>query len=159
MSVTFNRAQLIKVAEAALSAHDTAQAKYAEACEAYRADHAVEHFNHSEVAKLRDYLSKRLRKAGAAPVSRAEVRSALGVSDVENIFYQPVDDYVVKRNVEAPPKLLSPAEVTETRALLQVLKSATGDTVSANELKLLGLKNLAPVFTAAAQAASGKGAK
>ena len=152
MSVTFNRLQLVKVAEAALTAHDKAQAEYTKACDQYRADHAAEWGGIERIRELRDALTARLKKPG--PVSRAEVRKLLAVSDIENVFYVPVDDYTVKRKVTAPAKYLSPSEVIETRALLQVLKSATGDTVSANELKLLGLKNLAAVFTAAAQQAT-----
>lgn len=153
MSVTFNRAQLIKVAEAALAAHTKAQRDYEKACETYRVKHAERHSNDG-VRRLRDYLTAALRRGG--PVTRVEAREAVGATDIERVFYDPVADYVVTRNVEAPPKLLTAAQAIETKALLEVLRAATGDTVSVNELKLLGLKNLAPVFTAAVQAASAK---
>ena len=72
------------------------------------------------------------------------------MTDVEYVFYSPPADYDVRKAVTQPKALLSPVQINETRALLEVLNAATGDVVSANELKLLGLTKLAHVFQAAA---------
>jgi hypothetical protein len=155
MSVTFNRAELIKVAEAALKEHVGAQEAYQNRRAQFRKRHeadAVER-TRENARDLRDTLSKALRRGGV--VTYKEVRTAMGDDYIRNVFYMPPDDYVVTREMETeglPKGRLNPAEVTETQALLKVLKAAEGDTVSANELKLLGLKNLGPIFIAAAKA-------
>lgn len=152
MSVTFHRAQLVKVATEAIAAHEKAKAEYADAIGAYKTRHAAAHHEtHREgIKKLRDYLTQSLKRGG--PIMRSDARQAVfGTStDLENLFYTGVDGYIVERNVTKPKGLLTPAELIETGALLKVLEAAQGDTVSANELKLLGLKNLGPVFIAAA---------
>lgn len=151
MSVTFHRAQLIKVAGEAIAAHEKAKAEYAKAVEQFKAEHAARfHDDHREgIKKLRDYLTASIKRGG--PVLRREARAvATAGYDLENLFYSGVDDYIVREKVQRPKGLLTPAELIETGALLKVLEAASGDTVSANELKLLGLKNLGPVFVAAA---------
>ncbi|AEJ95724.1 hypothetical protein SEA_WALELIANO_49 [Mycobacterium phage Waleliano] len=148
MSVSFNRAALIKAAKTALANHDKAQASYAQAVRDYRDNHRGE-WSPQQMGALRDWLSKQLRKGGAAPTV-ADARKAVGVTDVEYVFYSPPADYDVRKAVTQPKALLSPVQINETRALLEVLNAATGDVVSANELKLLGLTKLAHVFQAAA---------
>ena len=148
MSVTFNRAALVKAANAALTNHDKAQATRTKAVRDYRDNHRGE-WSPEKMGELRDWLTKQLRKAGNAP-TKYDARKAMGVSDVEYVFYSKPEDYDIRKAVAVPAGLLSPAQVNETRALLEVLKAATGDVVSANELKLLGLTKLAHVFQAAA---------
>lgn len=153
MSVTFNRAQLIKVTTDALAAHEKAVAERAKQVEKYRSEHALAAIRdtHLHARSLRDALTKALKSH--KPVTRAELQKALGGSDIRDRFYTAPGDYEVNRELDGVPTgLLKPAEVIESRALLKVLTAAEGDTVSVNELKLLGLKNLQPVFTAAGQA-------
>lgn len=148
MAVSFNRAALVKTAKTALSNHEKAQADHAKAVRDFRDNHRGE-WSPQKLVELRDWLSKQLRKGGAAPTA-GDARKALGVSDVEYVFYAAPVDYDIRKAVTRPANLLSPAQVTETKALLEVLNAATGDVVSANELKLLGLTKLAHVFQAAA---------
>ncbi|MGC7194461.1 hypothetical protein RA997_23235, partial [Mycobacteroides abscessus subsp. abscessus] len=61
MSVTFNRAQLVKVAKAALAAHEKAQRDYTAACRDFRAKHAAG-FSNERVRELRDVLTAALKK-------------------------------------------------------------------------------------------------
>lgn len=155
MSVTFNRAQLIKVAEQALAKHQKAAQLRAVDITKYRRAHATEHgpASRERALRLRDGLTKALKRIG--PVTRKDVRALLGDHyRIDDLFYSEPSDYDVRNHVDRPDGLLTPAEATETGALLQVLKAATGDTVTANELKLLGLKNLQPIFTAAAHEAT-----
>lgn len=149
MSVTFDRAQLIKVATAALLEHEKQRLVHAEAVRKFRQQHAIENRNTVRARKLRDYLTRELRKGGNVRKPGSDI---LGSGNLEGLFYSPPPDYVIERSVTAPKGLLSGSELVETRALLKVLQAATGDEVSVNELKLLGLKNLQPVFTAAARA-------
>ncbi|AGU91968.1 hypothetical protein ADAWI_50 [Mycobacterium phage Adawi] len=148
MAVSFNRAALVKTAKTALANHEKAQVEHAKAVRDFRDNHRGE-WSPQQLGALRDWLSKQLRKGGAAPTAH-DARKALGVSDVEYVFYAAPQDYEIRKAVTRPANLLSPAQVTETKALLEVLNAATGDVVSANELKLLGLTKLAHVFQAAA---------
>lgn len=154
MSITFDRVQLIKVAESALDEHAKAKVKFQAACDKYRASHAANRTQptRDRARQLRDALTKALKAPG--PVTAQMVKRATdGTSYTSDLFYIPPNDRTVEQNVNMPPGLLKPAELVETRALVTVLKAATGDTISVNELKLLGLKNLEPVFTAAANKA------
>ncbi|AKF14718.1 hypothetical protein SEA_ALANGRANT_53 [Mycobacterium phage AlanGrant] len=149
MSVSFSRTALVKTAQAALTNHEKAQKDHARAIKDYQDNHRGE-WSPQAMAQLRDWLSKQLRKAGNAAPTKFDAHKALGLSDVEYVFYAPPADYDIRKAVTKPRGLLSAVQVTETRALLEVLKAATGDTVSANELKLLGLTKLGHVFQAAA---------
>lgn len=152
MTVTFSVAGLTKAATAALAQHNKITTDYLKACNDYRMNHAAERTAETRrrATALRDELTKALKKAG--PVRVEQVPSIRRSSYVTDVFYQPPGDSTVKQNVARPAGLLTPAEAAETKALLAVLSAATGDTISANELKLLGLKNLAPVFIAAGAA-------
>lgn len=149
MSVTFNRAQLVKVAKSAIEAHDKARVAYLAERENLRAQHAAE-WNRDLLVRFRDWLTKQLKTSGPIESPDYDVTGGVGVRD---LFYKPIRDYELDRQQVRPKGLLTPAEAVEIGALLKVLEAATGDTVSVNELKLLGLKNLQPVFTAAAQEA------
>ncbi|ACF05054.1 hypothetical protein Nigel_51 [Mycobacterium phage Nigel] len=148
MSVSFNRTALIKAAKTALANHEKAGAAYTAEVKAFRDNHRAD-WSPQQMGALRDWLSKQLRKTATAPTVY-DARKALGVSDVEHVFYAAPQDYDVRKAVTMPKALLSPVQVNETKALLEVLNAATGDVVSANELKLLGLTKLAHVFQAAA---------
>lgn len=150
MTVTFNRAHLAQVSATALANHDKAKSRQQGAIEVWKIERATKHrVNYRErTIRLRNMLTSAL-KANKTP-TRQEARDYVGISDIENLFYTPPNDYDVQRDVPKADGLLSPAEVTEIRALQAVLDAAAGDTITANELKLLGLKNLAPVFIAAA---------
>jgi len=147
MAVTFNRSALIKAANAALTNHTKAQVARTRAVEDYKLNHRGE-WSPEKLTKLRDWLTQQLRR-NAAP-TRFDARKAIRVNHLEDAFYGAPDSYQINRNVTVPKGLLSPAQVQETRALLEVLKAASGDVVSANELKLLGLTKLSHVFKAAA---------
>lgn len=150
MTVTFNRAQLAKVAEAALINHDQARINQQAEIELWKANRSFDHKvkNRAGLRRLRDALTAALKADKV--LTRQEIRDKVGVSDVENLFYYPPRDYDVSRECPKVTGLLSPAEAVEIRSLLAVLNAATGDLITANELKLLGLKNLSPVFIAAA---------
>lgn len=155
MSVTFNRTQLIKVAKQALAEHDKAQVVYAAAVEKFKAKDAADNVKRTRdrATALRDALTKALKKSG--PIHTNTLSDVLGSTSVRDRFYNGVSDYEVKNNVGAPPSLLKQAEIAETKALISVLEAAAGDFITANELKLLGLKNLQPVFIAAASDITG----
>ncbi|OHU29061.1 hypothetical protein [Mycobacteroides chelonae] len=155
MSVTFNRLQLIKVAESALAAHSKAASAHDADIAKFKADHSEKQalLTRERAVILRDALTKALKRSG--PIRYEDVRKANGGDySLSGRFYSEPSDYDVSKEVTSPRGLMTPAQVVETKALLQVLKSATGDVVTANELKLLGLKNLAPVFTAAGREAA-----
>ena len=159
MSVTFNRAQLVKVANEAIAQHDKARAEYDRAVAKFKAAHVAENtaVTRERAKSLRDGLTRLLKSSG--PIWVSDVRELVGGTHyITDRFYGGVGTGRIRDNVAVPEGLLTPAQVIETKALLKVLGAATGDTVSANELKLLGLKNLGPIFTAAAgQNAAGVG--
>lgn len=151
MSVSFNRPQLITVANKALAEHEKAQRAYRAAYQEFLAKHAEAAIEptRARATSLRDGLTKALKRGG--PITSVEIRKLVdGRYRVDEAFYDPPHDSDVRRQVTKPTGLLTPAEMVETQTLLKVLHAATGDTVSANELKLLGLKNLQPIFAAAA---------
>ena len=157
MSVTFKRTHLITVTNKALAEHEKAQAEYRKACEAYRVEHAKKAIakTHQTAKALRDALTKALKRQGpidAKEITRAVGRESSYYTRVDELFYTPPPIHHVQSNVDKPRGLLTQAQASEARALLKVLLAATGETVSANELKLLGLRNLTPIFAAAAAA-------
>lgn len=154
--MTFNRTLLIKVAQEALTQHERVETEHQQAVAAYQAKHAERYAETSRARarELRDALTKALKSPG--PIHSKTVSHVTGSRYTDNFYNEP-SDYDIKKHVEAPKGLLNPSEIAETRALVQVLQSATGDTVSANELKLLGLTKLQPVFVAAANAMSSNG--
>lgn len=149
MSISFSRPQLVRVAKAALAADTKARTEYLKACDAFRDRHRRDNTNTDRLRRLRDHLTKGL-KGNTALLDRKATRKVFGVSDIEHLFYTGPDDYNVRQAVTAPKELLSAGERIEISALLKVLEAATGEEVTANELKLVGFKNLSPVFTAAA---------
>lgn len=152
MTITFNRAQLITVAEAALAAHAKAQVDHTAKVAAWKEEQADTHRikHRAQLVGLRDRLSLALRRNEV--LTRAQARTAAGgINDIEHLFYTPPVIYDVERGVGSTPNYLSPAELIETRSLLSVLVAAEGDTITANDLKLLGFKNLQAVFTAASR--------
>lgn len=155
MSVTFNRVQLIAVTNRALRAHDEAKKSYQKQVDAFLHEHALDGIrtSHRVGLRMRNELTRQLR--GHKPITHESIEKLLNGANLRGAFYTPPDSYAIKREMEKqglPTGYMSPAEITEAKALLAVLNAAAGDTISANELKLLGLKNLAPVFTAAARA-------
>lgn len=155
MSVTFNRQQLIKTAKQALAEHEKVQVRHHADRQKWLRDHAdkATESTRNNARALRDALTKLLKSSG--PIKAKDVYRLTDNSNIADRLYKTPESWFVDRNVEKPDALLTPAQVVETNSLLKVLEAATGDTVTANELKLLGLKNLGPVFAAAA-AQSGK---
>jgi len=131
--------------------HEKAGNEREQAIEEFKLQHRLNHIrtHTANQRKLRDFLTKSLKSGGV--VELADVRAIAAGRELDRLFYSPPREYVIKENVTNPTGYLSPAECAETRALVKVLSAATGETISANELKLLGLKNLVPIFTAAAQ--------
>lgn len=153
MSVTFDRLHLIKHAKAALAEDAKAVKAHHQEIETFKRHHCRDQNNVAGQRKLRDYLTAQLRKN--AVITRADVRKAMGVSDTELLFYTPPGDYEIRKGVDRPVGLLTGPQRTEINAMLKVLEAAKGETITANEMKLLGFKNLYPMFAAAA----GEGAK
>ena len=156
MAVTFNRAQLMRVAKSALAEDIKAQKVYREEVDKFLAQHARNNHRPDQLRKLRDYITAALKRGN--PIIVRDIRKALGVSDVENLFYAgppSITGWEVTSAVVKPAALLGPNQRTEINAMLKVLEAATGETITANEMKLLGFKNLYPVFAAA----SGEAAK
>lgn len=154
MSVTFDRSHLLRVAKKALAEHDKAGVRHAAAVEKYKASHAVKRtkLTREYATTLRDALTQALKTHG--PVCSQTAIDALGSNHLRDRLYDEPSTYDINQNVIMPKGLLKAAEVAETRALIAVLEAATGDTISVNELKLLGLKNLQPVFIAAGEAST-----
>lgn len=151
MSITFKRTQLITVANTALREHERVTKDYERKVTAFKDTHEEKYVlsTRRRAEELRTLITKTLRKPGR-PVYARDLTPALSGSDyLSRHFYVPLRDSEIRNHVPPPEGGLKPAEVAETKALIQVLQAATGDTISVNELKLLGLKNLQPVFIAA----------
>lgn len=154
-SITFSKVALIDAAEAALKAHAKADTEYQAAVAKYRRDNSPPS-QLPKVVALRDALSKFI-KSGRTPTA-ADVkvfREAAGTSDIGNLYDRQVDDYQVRNNVSKPAGWLSNKRRTSWAGLIKMLQAHTGDTVTANQLKLFGYTHLEPLFRAAATLADG----
>lgn len=154
-SITFDKVALIDAAEAALKVHAAADREYQKAVAKYRRDTAPPSQRDNIVA-LRDALSafiKTKRTPTAADVK--EFRAAAHTSDIGNLYDREVDDYQVRNNVSKPAGWLSNERRTSWAGLVAMLQAHTGDSVTANQLKLFGYTSLEPLFRAAAQLSDG----
>lgn len=154
-SITFDKAALINAAEAALKAHERADGEYQKAVAKYRRDNSPAS-KHANIVALRDALSAFIKTKRAPTAADVKVfREAAGTSDIGNLYDKPVDDYQVRNNVSKPTGWLSNERRTSWAGLITMLKAHTGDSVTANQLKLFGYSNLEPLFRAAATLADG----
>ncbi|WAB09553.1 hypothetical protein SEA_WOOPER_50 [Gordonia phage Wooper] len=148
MALTFSRAALIEAAEAAIQEASDKQSRWDVAAKKMIEEDRAKwmKLGPAGVRKLRDYLTTQLK--ANKPVDRYAVRKAVGEHDVENIFHVELGDYEIRRELGSRPGL----DTTEYIALVDMLRSSTGDEITASQLKSVGFGNLSPLFKQVAKA-------
>lgn len=147
MSMTFSTSALIEAAEKVLKQHRDAVEQWQRQTAAYQAEHRDTWWseNHDKIVALRNYLTRCLKNN--TPPDQSEACRLMASRNGYISFYsspgepggdKPAGYYV--RNVGSLPGLVA------------MLKAHTGETISANELKLVGYDKLTDLFTLAAAA-------
>jgi hypothetical protein len=144
--IVFKRTDLIEAAQRVVDRYDRALAAHAEQVKAYRQEHLQNwQAKHTEgVRAFRDYLTACLKK-GVAPLD-SKVTELVGT----HAFYTVPDDYVANQRIKKPKA----DGVAECRALIELLRLHTGETISAGQLKTFGFgaKMLNELFSSVARA-------
>ena len=154
MSVTFTTQSLITAAETAVKNHGIADRQYqadkAKFVKKYQAEHDVR----PNLRRLRDELTAFL-KTNKYPTKddAARFRKAAGVNYIDHLYQrnQPSNSEL-RDNVSAPAGLLTDTRLANYRALIDLLKGHTGETITANQLKLVGFADIQGLFLAATAA-------
>jgi len=151
MPVTFKTSAIIAAAKEALAGHAKADKIYQADCDAYRRDKHQEQDRITNIRALRDELSAVL-KAKRQPTRDDARRFArlAGVDYLSNLFTQGLSDIDVRNNVSKPAGWLNANTVASYQGLIKLLQAHTEDTITSNQLKLLGYDRLEPLFRLAA---------
>ncbi|AGT12790.1 hypothetical protein PHELEMICH_53 [Mycobacterium phage Phelemich] len=147
MSVTFKTQALIDAAESVIALHDEAVAEWERKTAAHQARHRDLWWenNRERVTALRNYLTRSLKND--TPPTNKEANRLMATTSGYVQFFVPTgepsgdkpDGYYVKNLGDLP-------------GLVAMLQAHTGDTISANELKLVGYDRLTQLFQLAAAA-------
>ncbi|AKU45253.1 hypothetical protein GODINES_54 [Mycobacterium phage Godines] len=149
-SITFDKKALIKAANAALDVHDKANVEYRRRCAAYIAENTAPSKRDNIVA-LRDALSAFIKTKRTPTLEDTKrFRAAAGSDYLSELRDREVSENEVRNNVPRPEGWLNATTVGSYRGLVAMLNAHTGDTVTANQLKLFGYTNLEGLFRAAA---------
>jgi hypothetical protein len=151
MPVTFKTDALIAAAKEALSGHDKADKIYQAECDAYRADKIADQDKLPQLRELRDELSAFLKlKRQPTRDDARRFKAAAREDYLSHLFVQGLSDIDVRNNVSRPAGWLVSAKVASYQGLIKLLEAHTDDTITANQLKLLGYDNLEMLFRLAA---------
>lgn len=147
MSLVFTTKSLIAAAENAIKNHNADLAEWERKRESFLAEHRAEWTatKRDRLIDFRNNLSGAI-KSGKV-VDRQSLRRLSRVSDIEDLFYVEPDSYrITKHEIGDKP---NGGDLASHRGLIALLKAHTGDTISANQLKVLGYTNLTALFNAA----------
>ncbi|WP_457066747.1 hypothetical protein [Mycobacteroides abscessus] len=148
MSLVFTKKSLIAAAENAIKNHNAAVLRWERDREKYLADHQAAWIetNLSKVKTLRTALTD-LLKPGKI-ITLKQVRSiANSGNDIEYLFYTAPTDSKINSDVG-----FKPTSNMAHQGLVDLLKAHTGETITANQLKILGYDDLAGLFRDAVRA-------
>lgn len=138
--IEFPVADLIAGARKVLDAHRAAKAEVEAAEVTYREQHQADWLKHhtERIRLLRDHLTVCLRK-GTVP-RMEDINHKIGPAErytsLDGRFFYPG---VGMSNVHKPPAYH--ADTTDLAALVEMLETHTGDTVTASQLRNLGFKS------------------
>lgn len=147
MALTFKVTNLIEIIDGITDAALAEEQRYAAECIEARANYKKRRWadRKDQTRDLRDHLTKCL-KNDVAP-TESEVRKIMGTQSTHHWFVEGGDSNVNK-------KALGYYRLDEMRGLAALLKSHIGDTVTAHQLKELGIhaRDLEKLFRAAVEA-------
>ncbi|AKF14625.1 hypothetical protein AVJ28_gp56 [Mycobacterium phage Baee] len=147
MSVTFKTQSLIDAAESVIKLHEDAVAEWERQTAAHQAQHRDQWWenNRDRVTALKNYLTRCI-KNDTPPTSKEAERLMASRSGYVQFFVptgepsgDKPDGYFVRN-------------LGDLAGLVAMLKAHTGETISANELKLVGYDRLTQLFQLAAAA-------
>jgi len=146
MSLTFTTESLIDAAKAAIKNNEAELAEWERKREKFLIEHAAvwNEKQRPQVKALRSALTDMLKSS--KPIHLADVRRAAGLHDLELPFYTPPSDHHISAAIGQKPT----PNNDMLRGLIGLMEAHTGDTISANQLKLLGYDKLQWLFQAAA---------
>jgi hypothetical protein len=142
-AVTFKVSELIESANTIITQHDKAVVEYDKKIAAFLADHRKQWLavREANIRKLRDYLTKCLRNK-SVPTTQ-EVTEVLGTKHYSyngaDTRWQYEKPAVYDEQVKHPAGYY--AKVDELAALVSLLESMEGKTVSVNQLRNMGFKS------------------
>ncbi|QBI96414.1 hypothetical protein SEA_DONNY_56 [Mycobacterium phage Donny] len=147
MSVTFKTQSLIDAAESVIKLHDEAVAEWKRQTDAHQANHRDQWWedNRERVTALRNYLTRSLKND--TPPTNREANRIMNTSSGYVQFFVPVGE----PNGDKPDGY-HVRNLGDLVGLVAMLKAHTGETISANELKLVGYDRLTQLFQLAAAA-------
>lgn len=150
MSITFKTQSLITAAYQALKNYERDRAAWERKKTKFVADHRAAWVGEKrpQVIALRDALTKALKANAVVEYdSIADVASKIRSHGLSYICYSPPSPYEIGQEIGSRPGI-----PTGFQGLIELLKAHTGDTITANQLKLLGYTNLTGLFNAAVKA-------
>lgn len=151
MPVTFKTEALISAAKEALAGHDRADKLYQAECDAYRRDKISDQDKLPQLRALRDELSAFLKTKRQPTRGDAQrFRRAAGEDYLSSLYTQGLSDIDVRNNVSKPAGWLNANTVASYQGLIKLLEAHTEDTITSNQLKLLGYDRLESLFRLAA---------
>ncbi|SKT21324.1 hypothetical protein [Mycobacteroides abscessus] len=147
MSLVFTKKSLITAAEKAIKNRQHEILAWQKRVDNVRAEHARtwNEKGRDRIVALRNAITRELKSSG--PVTIGAIRKDLpNIHSLSDLFYCGPSDYELKEKVGRRP---DESDVEKYRGLIDLMKAHTGDTISANQLKLLGYTKLTELFNAA----------
>ena len=145
-STTFIVAKLIEVANRAIDNEQALLDKYAARVEAYKKLHLQQWMTNTKprLAAARTKITDALKTGQPVTVDR--------VGDLNKLLYSEPDDYVIRQAVRGPSEEVrrrTQNHISELKATVAALRAQTGETISINQLRLIGVPKINDLFLAA----------
>lgn len=150
MTITFKTEALIAAAQKAIDNHADDLMVYEARKNSLLAEHRAAWVaeRREGVVRLRDALTKALKSAG--PIEISAIRKAANDgNDIEHLFYTAPGSYEINNAIGNKPEAYG---IKSYAGLIELLKAHTGETITANQLKVLGYDKLTGLFTDAVRA-------
>lgn len=150
MSLVFTKKSLVDAADKAIKKRQHEVAEWQKKIDAVRSERAREwnDTRRDRIVALRNTLTRELKSSG--PIMIGAIRKDFpNVHYLSDLFYCGPSDHELKEKVGRRP---DESEVEKYLGLIDLMKAHTGDTISANQLKVLGYTNLTALFNAAVRA-------
>lgn len=144
MSLVFTKKSLITAAEKAIKNRQHEILAWQKRVNDVQAEHARawNESNRDRLVALRNTITRELKTSG--PITIDAVRKDFPkVHYLSELFYCGPSDYELKDKVGRRP---DESDIEKYRGLIDLMKAHTGETISANQLKVLGYTKLTELF-------------
>jgi len=150
MSLVFTKKSLINAAEKAIKNREGEINEWQKKIDTFRVEHARtwNDKNRERLVTLRNVLTRELKLTG--PVTMAAINKDVpNVGYLSDLFYFGPGDYELNQKAGHKP---NESVIATYQGLIELMQAHTGDTISANQLKVLGYTNLTALFNDAVRA-------